>query len=147
MVLGTGGSLFRSLLGDDVFDIVARGKVAIGIFGTQYRELIPRASLERLNERLDGWFARYQDDVLMYGRGRDHVMHLGDWLIDLIPLAAATDDEPLRIGEGRHCQQTPSKPSSATSRSMPIRRRACSAHSLRPSWPPTANERRQRCPA
>ncbi|MDP2483476.1 MAG: hypothetical protein Q8W45_09355, partial [Candidatus Palauibacterales bacterium] len=41
--------------------------------------------LERLIERLDTWFARYQDDVLMYGRGRNNVEHLGDWLIDLFP--------------------------------------------------------------
>jgi SAM-dependent methyltransferase len=100
VIVGTGGSLFRPLFGDDVLDIVARGKAAIGLFGTQYRELIPRASLERLIDRLDFWFARYQDDALMYGRGRDRIMHLGDWLIDLIPLATATDDEPLGLGEG-----------------------------------------------
>jgi len=98
VVVGTGNSLFQPLIGDEVLDIVARGKAAIGIFGTQYRELIPRPALERLIERLDTWFARYQDDVLMYGRGRNNVEHLGDWLIDLFPLTTATDDEQLRIG-------------------------------------------------
>jgi Methyltransferase domain len=98
VVVGTGDSLFQPLIGDAVLDIVARGKAAIGIFGTQYRELIPRPALERLIERLDTWFARYQDDVLMYGRGRNNVEHLGDWLIDLFPLTTATDDEQLRIG-------------------------------------------------
>jgi Methyltransferase domain len=99
VVIGTGNSLFQPLIGEDVLDIVGRGKAAIGIFGTQYRELIPRPALERLIERLDTWFASYQDDVLMYGRGRNNVEHLGDWLIDLFPLTSATDDEQLRIGE------------------------------------------------
>jgi len=97
VVLGTGGSLFQPLLGDDVLDIVSRGKAAIGIFGTQYRELIPRVGVERLVERLDTWFARYQDDVLMYGRGRNNVVHLGDWLIDQFPMTTSVVNEPLQI--------------------------------------------------
>jgi len=36
--------------------------------------------------------------VLIYGRGRNNVEHLGDWLIDLFPLTTATDNEQLRIG-------------------------------------------------
>jgi hypothetical protein len=98
VVLGTGTSLFQPLIGEDVLDLVGRGKASIGIFGTQFRELIPRAGVERLIERLDTWFARYSDDVLLYGRGRGNVEHLGDWLIDFFPLAAASDDEPLTIG-------------------------------------------------
>ena len=98
VVLGTGNSMFQPLLGDDVLDFVGRGKAAIGIFGTQYRELIPRVALDRLIERLDTWFARTQDDVLMYGRGRKNVVHLGDWLIDQFPMSRATDDAPLQIG-------------------------------------------------
>jgi hypothetical protein len=97
VVLGTGGSLFEPLLGDDVLDIVGRGQAAIGIFGTQYRELIPRPALDRLLDRLDTWFARYQDDVLMYGRGRGNAMHLGDWLIDRFPMNTPTLDAPLQI--------------------------------------------------
>jgi hypothetical protein len=97
VVLGTGGGMFQPLLGDDVLDIISRGKAAIGIFGTQYRELIPRVGLERLIERLDTWFARYEDDVLMYGRGRGNVVHLGDWLIDQFPMNTSTLDEPLQI--------------------------------------------------
>ena len=98
VVLGTGDSLFQPLLGDDVLDLLARAKASIGIFGTQYRELVPRANMERLIDRLDTWFARYEDDVLSYGRGRANVEHLGDWLIDFFPLAQASDDEPLAIG-------------------------------------------------
>ncbi|MGH6728362.1 MAG: hypothetical protein ACREB8_17735 [Pseudolabrys sp.] len=99
VILGTGGSLFQPLLGDGVLDIVSRGKAAIGIFGTQYRELIPRVGLERLLERLDTWYARYEDDVLMYGRGRPNVVHLGDWLIDRFMMNTPTLDVPLQIVE------------------------------------------------
>jgi hypothetical protein len=98
VVLGTGNSLFQPLIGDAVLDIVGRGKAAIGIFGTQYRELIPRVGLDRLLDRLDTWFARTEDDVLMYGRGRSNVVHLGDWLIDQFPIVRASEDEPLQIG-------------------------------------------------
>jgi len=99
VVLGAGTGLFQPLIGDGLLDIIRRGKAAIGIFGTQYRELIPRAPIQRLIERLDVWYARYQDDVLIYGRG-SNVVHLGDWLIDRFPLAHASDDAPLEIGEG-----------------------------------------------
>jgi hypothetical protein len=61
--------------------------------------LIPRPALERVIERLDTWFARTEDDVLMYGRGRGNVVHLGDWLIDQFPMTTATIDEPLQIND------------------------------------------------
>lgn len=99
VVLGTGNSLYPPLIGDDVIGVLGRGKTAIGIFGTYFRELIPRPSLERILERLDIWYARTEDDVLMYGRGRDNVVYLGDWMIDQFPLARAIEDEPLQIGE------------------------------------------------
>jgi hypothetical protein len=98
LVLGTGGGLFPPLLDDALFDLMRRCKAAIGIFGTQYRELIQRPALDRLIERLDVWYARYEDDALMFGRGHGNVVHLGDWLIDRFPLARASDDEPLQIG-------------------------------------------------
>lgn len=97
VVVGAGNGLFQPLLNDALLDIIGRAKASIGIFGTQYRELIPRPSVERLIDRLDCWFARYEDDVLLYGRGRDNVIHLGDWLIDHFPLVIATADEPLEI--------------------------------------------------
>ncbi len=99
VVLGIGNSLFQPLLGDNVLDIVSRGKASIGIFGTQFRELIPRPAMDRLLDRLDTWFARNEDDVLLYGRGRKNVVHLGDWLIDQFPMTKSTDDEPLQIGD------------------------------------------------
>jgi hypothetical protein len=98
VVLGVGNCLFQPLVGNDILNILSRAKSAIGIFGTQYRELIPRPAIDRVIDRLDTWFAPYEDDVLMYGRGRSNVVHLGDWLIDQFPLAEATLDEPLQIG-------------------------------------------------
>ncbi|HXZ46639.1 MAG TPA: hypothetical protein VEH02_07920 [Pseudolabrys sp.] len=98
VVLGTGNGLLPPSLGDDLLNVISRGKAAIGIFGTLGRELIQRPALDRLLDRLDTWFARYEDDVLVYGRGRNNVVHLGDWLIDQFPLARAVDDEPLVIG-------------------------------------------------
>jgi len=97
VILGAGSSLFPPLLGEGVLDVVSRAASAIGIFGTQGRELIARPEFDRILDRLDTWFARYEDDVLMFGRDRKNVVHTGDWLIDQFPLARATNDEPLVI--------------------------------------------------
>lgn len=99
VVLGIGNSIFQPLLTDEIFDVLNRGKASIGIFGTQYRELIPRHSMNALLDRLDTWYARYEEDVLMYGRGRNNVMHLGDWLIDQFPMARGTEESLLTIDE------------------------------------------------
>jgi hypothetical protein len=99
VVVGVGNSLFRPLFSDGVLAIVARAKASIGIFGTQYRELIPRAAFDRLLDRLDTWFARYEDDVLLYGRGRKNVVHLGDWLIDQFPMNRPSLDDPLQVDD------------------------------------------------
>jgi hypothetical protein len=104
VILGTGNGLFPPLLGEDAVEVVSRAKAAVGIFGTQCRELIQRPALDRLLDRLDTWFARYEDDVLVYGRGRNNVVHLGDWFVDHFPLARATDDEPLVIGNEVHTE-------------------------------------------
>jgi hypothetical protein len=96
-ILGAGGNLFPPLLGDAALDVISRAKAAIGIFGTHGRELIARTAFDRVLDRLDTWFARYEDDTLLFGRGRTNVVHAGDWLIDQFPLARATNDEPLVI--------------------------------------------------
>jgi hypothetical protein len=99
VILGTGNGLFPPLLGEEVLDVVSRSKAAIGIFGAQGRGLISRPTLDRLIDRLNIWFARYEDDVLMYGRGRNNVVHIGDWLIEQFPLTRAINDEPLVIDD------------------------------------------------
>jgi hypothetical protein len=98
VVLGVGNCMFQPLIGDGVLDILSRAKSAIGMFGTAYRELIPRPAIDRVIDRLDTWYAPYEDDVMMYGRGRSNAVHLGDWMIDQFPLTEATLDEPLQIG-------------------------------------------------
>ncbi|MGE0564276.1 MAG: hypothetical protein AB7O50_07140 [Pseudolabrys sp.] len=98
VVLGTGGGFAPTVIDDRLMQFAGCGRASIGIFGTQFRELIPRAGIERLIDRLDHWYARHEADVLMYGRGRDSVTHLGDWLIERFPLAQGTINEPLLIG-------------------------------------------------
>jgi len=99
VVLGTGNSVYHPVLTESTLNVLARGKAAIGIFGTQYRELIQRPALDRVLDRLDTWFARHEDDLLHYGRGRANAVHLGDWLIDQFPMARASEEQLLKIGE------------------------------------------------
>jgi hypothetical protein len=99
VVLGIGNSVFQPLLTDELFNVMSRAKARVGIFGTQYRELMPRPAFDRLVDSLDMWHARYQDDVLMYGRGRSNVTHLGDWLIDQFSMSMPTDPGELHIGD------------------------------------------------
>lgn len=99
LIVGIGNSLYGELLSDELIALVERAPAAIGIFGTQYRETLPTGQLHRLVDALDIWFARYEEDVLLYGQGRPNVRHLGDWLIDAFPMAQATSDVPLTIGK------------------------------------------------
>jgi hypothetical protein len=98
VVLGIGNSIFHLVLHEQLLDVMNRGKAKVGIFGTQYREMIPRPLMDRLVGGLDMWFARYQDDISLFGRGRNNVTHLGDWLIDQFPLTTPTDLGELHIG-------------------------------------------------
>lgn len=98
VIVGVGNAMFQPLLGDDILHLLARAKSAIGIFGTAYRELIPRPMIDRVIDRLDVWYAPYADDVMLYGRGRSNAEHLGDWTIEQFPLTRSSLDEPLQIG-------------------------------------------------
>jgi hypothetical protein len=98
LVMGIGNSLFGELLDDQLIAATAKAKASVGIFGTQYRRQLPQARLAQLLDRLTHWYARYEEDVLLYGRGRANVSHLGDWLINAFPLAAPVIDQTLHIG-------------------------------------------------
>jgi hypothetical protein len=98
LIVGAGNSIFRPLLAPELQQLVDGANCAIGIFGTQYREAIPRPALDRLIGSLDHWFARNEEDVLLYGKGRQNVSHLGDWLIDNFVMAQPTNDGLLRVG-------------------------------------------------
>jgi len=98
LVLGIGNSLFGDLIDDQLIQATKKAKASIGIFGTQYRSLLPRDRLGAILDSLTHWFARYEEDVHLYGRGRTNVSHLGDWLINAFPLATGADDRVLNIG-------------------------------------------------
>ncbi len=100
LVVGIGNSLFGELIDDQLQAAVTSAKASIGIFGTQYRVQLPADRLGTLVDRLTHWYARYEEDVLLYGRGRQNVSHLGDWLINAFPLAVPSIDQPLQIGGG-----------------------------------------------
>ncbi|MFM9862418.1 MAG: hypothetical protein ACKVRO_02325 [Micropepsaceae bacterium] len=98
LVIGIGNSLFGDLLDDQLLAATANAKATIGIFGTQYRGQLPAQKLADLIGRLTHWYARYDEDVLLYGRDRTNVSHLGDWLINAFPMTLPSVDQPLRIG-------------------------------------------------
>ncbi|MBI1212303.1 MAG: hypothetical protein GC190_12625 [Alphaproteobacteria bacterium] len=97
LIIGIGNSLFKGLLTEDLFKATERAKKTIGIFGTQYRESLPPDLLARLLDRLDHWFARYEDDIRLYARGRENVSHLGDWLINSFPMARGTIERRMTV--------------------------------------------------
>jgi hypothetical protein len=99
VVLGAGQGLLHPLVDPDVLDIVKRGRGAIGLFGTQQRELLPRAAFDHLLDNLDVWFARTRDDLMLFGRGRDNVTYLGDWLVEQFPLGQGREGELLTLDE------------------------------------------------
>lgn len=98
LVIGIGNSLFGDLLDDQLLAATANAKASIGIFGTQYRQNLPAPKLAQLLDRLTHWYARYEEDILLYGRDRKNVSHLGDWLINAFPMSVPSVDQPLRIG-------------------------------------------------
>ena len=99
LVLGIGNSLFTPLLTDDLVHLLDRIPASVGIFGTQYRQQIPRHRLEAVLDRLTVWYARYQEDIQYFGRGRSNVQHLGDWLISAFPMTTGRNTQPLTIGD------------------------------------------------
>lgn len=101
LVLGIGNSLFGPLLTDGLAEMVGRAKASLGIFGTQYRQetALPSRRLHGVLDRLDFWHARYEEDLLLYGKGRSNAFHLGDWLINCFPMAVPTDERLLEVGD------------------------------------------------
>jgi hypothetical protein len=99
LIVGIGNSLFKPLLTDGLLNLIRQSKRAIGIFGTQYREQIDPIRLREVVQALDHWYARYEEDALLYGQGCGHVSHLGDCLISQFPLAHAHNPDLLKIGD------------------------------------------------
>lgn len=99
LVLGIGNSVFGKMLGDRLLALMDRCRYTVGLFGTQHRDVQEEAPLHAVLDRLTVWFARYEDDVRRYGRGRSNVVHVGDWMINAFPMAEAWRDETLTVDD------------------------------------------------
>jgi hypothetical protein len=102
LILGIGNSLMaRDALMPELDALIDRVPHTIGIFGTHFRDqfLPPERAraLDMLLGKLTTWWARYEEDIFAFGRGRSNVRHLGDWLIAAFPMAVPTQDKGLTI--------------------------------------------------
>ncbi len=98
LVLGIGNSLMKELLTPELIQFVKRAGKSVGVFGTQFRGLIDPKVMQDLISSLDHWFARHGTDLEVFGEGQDNVSWLGDWLVDSFPMAHASEDKILMIG-------------------------------------------------
>lgn len=104
VILGLGNSLFHRVLQQPRFlDFFTTAPKLVGLFGTQYRSLINTQILGALIDKMDLWFARYRDDIELYGSGRSNVSHLGDWLISLFPTTRWTQDTTITLQKDQIC--------------------------------------------
>ena len=102
LILGIGNSLNSATIArPELHRLVERTPHTIGVFGTQYRyqyrELVDPKLIDGLLANMTTWWARYEEDIQAFGRGRNNVRHLGDFLISAFPLAAPTDPRTLVI--------------------------------------------------
>lgn len=99
LIVGIGNSVFAPLPTHNLFNLIKRSKVSIGIFGTQYRENYPAEQMKRLINSLDYWFARYEEDYEQYATSDTICAHLGDWLIrEFMITKPSQQDKVLKIG-------------------------------------------------
>lgn len=99
LIIGIGNSLFGNLIDDALLQAIRKSKLSIGIFGTQYRETLPTGRLKELLNGLTHWYARYEEDIFIYGGSGKNISHLGDWLINAFPLANGVDEKVLYLGK------------------------------------------------
>jgi hypothetical protein len=99
LILGTGNSIFEPILTDELISLVRSVPRSIGMFGTQYRELTNPTRLSALLDSLTVWFARYEEDLLLYGKRRKNSIHLGDWLVTAFTMSHWVQDATLNIGK------------------------------------------------
>jgi hypothetical protein len=102
LILGIGNSLNAATVArPELHRLVEAIPHTLGIFGTQYRyqytKLIDPKLFDSLLGKMTTWWARYEEDVNAFGRGRDNVRHLGDFLISAFPNATPTIDKTLVI--------------------------------------------------
>lgn len=97
LIVGAGHSIYASLLTKSLFSLIDRSRTAIGIFGTQYHAVLSQPLMRKLTDRLAHWYARYEDDLLRYGRGLQNATLLGDPLMQLFPMTRPVKTEALKI--------------------------------------------------
>jgi hypothetical protein len=102
VILGTGHSLnANAIQRPDLHRLLEDATHAIGIFGTQYsyqyREMAEPGLFDALLDRLTSWWARYATDIVMFGKERANVRHLGDWLISAFPMTVPRLDKTLIV--------------------------------------------------
>lgn len=113
LIIGIGNSLMpKDAANPELLALLDRIPCAIGIFGTQYRDqflhyAVAREALDRLLAKVTTWWARYEEDVLAFGRGRNNVRHLGDWLIAAAPMARPRLDTALTVPAAIYSQEVP----------------------------------------
>lgn len=110
LVVGIGNSVFELLLGENVLRLIEAAPRVVGVFGTQYRQTVNKTRLRRLISNVDCWFARNKEDIEWFGSYSNNVHHLGDWLIDLFPMATPALNEELNIIEKLSRMQAKSDP-------------------------------------
>ena len=102
LILGIGNSLLpHDAVNHRLLGLLKTVQKSIGIFGTQYRSMFksgPAADgLSKILDRLDTWWARYEDDLEIFGSGRSNARHLGDWLITAFPMSVPSNDKGLTV--------------------------------------------------
>ena len=112
MILGIGNSLnAATVMRPDLHRLLEMTPHTLGVFGTtyryQYRELIDPKLFDALLGKLTTWWARYEEDIAAFGRGRSNVRHMGDLLISAFPLATPTLDRNLVIPADFRLQDVP----------------------------------------
>ncbi len=85
------------MINDGLWALLDRAPRAVGIFGTQYREKTDPTRMAGLLDRLHTWYARFEEDILWYGKGRSNVIHLGDWLVSAFPMSRGDNPDTLTI--------------------------------------------------
>jgi hypothetical protein len=100
VILGIGNSLNAPPITRPHLHRLIESAPTLGIFGTQYRGqygTVDPKLLDALFSNLTTWWARYEEDIAGFGRGRANVRHLGDVLISAFPMARWTLDRNLTI--------------------------------------------------
>jgi len=102
LILGIGNSLNSATVArPELHRLIETMPHTLGVFGTQYRsqyrDAIDPKLIDSLLSNITTWWARYEEDIQAFGRGRDNVRHLGDVLISAFPNTTPTLDRTLII--------------------------------------------------